>query len=377
MTGTGRLWVGLGSTFGALATALVVGGGFVYTGQLLPASARDRTLDTTATLADDGTVRLPAERRACLEHIGLLLPDGYVRIGGPVEGTCDGDGTVVRTVLAIDEGDPATGVTQPARFDEYIWHGPPSRVGLSFEDVVVPTERGDAPAWLLPGEGDRWAIVVHGRTGTREESLRILPTLVAHGLHTLAITHRNDFAGGPPAADGTGRYGASEWPDLAAAVDWARARGARDIVLVGFSQGGSLIGYLLRERGPDHIAGIVLDSPLLSLPETLVLQARRRNIPGPIVPPILFGTQQVARLQADFDVADVEHVDTFAGSDVPLLLFHGPGDDFVPVGPSDRLAAARTRAMTYERLPTAGHVEGFNADADRYTTAVTRFLEGL
>ena len=375
--GTRRVWVGLGSTMGALATAVVVGGGLVYTGQLLPAVARDRTLDTTATLTEDGTVRLPAERRACLEHVGLLLPDGYIRVGGTVEGTCDGVGTVQRQVLAVDEGDPAIGVTQPARFDEYIWHGVPSRVGLPFEDVVVPTERGDAPAWLLPGAGERWAIVVHGRTGTREESLRILPTLAGQGLPTLVITHRNDFAGGPSAADGTGRYGRTEWPDLAAAVDWALARGARDVVLVGFSQGGSLIGYLLRERGPDHIAGVVLDSPLLSLPETLVMQARRRNIPGAIVAPILFGTQQVARLRADFEVADVDHVDTFADSEVPVLLFHGPGDDFVPVGPSDRLAAARATGLTYERLPTAGHVEGYNADAARYTAAVDRFLGGL
>ena len=371
-----RLAKGFVGAAGAVLAALVVGGGWVYAGQLLPAPSRDRTLELTATVTSNGTVILPPERRACLHTFGLLLDGAFLRYGGEVDGACDGEGTVEREVLTVTEGDPVLDEPQSARFDEYIWLGDPGVRDVDHVDVVVPTERGDAEAWFVPGTGDTWVILVHGRSATREEALRVLPTVVDSGMPTLVITYRNDFAGGPDGTDGTGRFGQAEWPDLSSAIGYAQAEGAQRVVLMGFSQGGSLIGYHLREMGSDGIAGVILDSPLLDLPETLVLQAERRGIAGPLIPPILFGTQQIARLRTGFNVADVTHVDTFAALDVPTLLLHGPSDDFVPVGPSDRLAEARPDVV-YERFDTAGHVEGFNAEPERYTTAIHDFLASL
>lgn len=366
---------------GAALGATSVGGGVLYAGQLLPAPRRDRTLDIVVTVTPDDEVVLPPLPAACLGVNGLLLADGFLRYGGPVEGRCGGTGTVTRQVLAL-EGEVARGVPQPARFDTYVHRGDPGAVGLAHDEVDIATPLGPAPAWLVPPRRDvapspRWAVVVHGRSATREEGLRILPTLAAAGLTSLVITHRNDFAGGPASPDGTCRYGQAEWPDLAAAVGHAADAGAQDVVLVGFSQGGSLIGYLLRERGPASIAGIVLDAPLLSLPATLVAQARLRTIPGPLVGPVLGGTRSVARLRHGFDVDDVDHVDAFAASDVPLLVLHGEADDFVPIGPSRELARRRRERMRLVPVPGAGHVEAYNADPDAYTAAVGDFLARL
>ncbi|CAN5278738.1 alpha/beta hydrolase [soil metagenome] len=381
------VWV-LG-TCGALLGLVVAGGGWVYAGQLLPAPARDRTLDVTATVTPRGTVLLPRERRACLERFGLLLPDDvFLVYSGPVvAGTCSDDpaatGTVERTIEEVVRGEPQPDLTVPARFDEYVFEAAdPSVLDLDFTDVDIPLadDLGVAPAWLIEGERPDTVFMVHGRSGTRAEALRLLPTIADAGYRVIVITYRNDMAGGPDTDDLVGRFGQTEWQDLRSAFSLAREQGAQRIALVGYSQGGSVISYFLRNADEEELAvlaGVVLDSPLLSLGSTLVQQARLRDIPGPLIPPILFGTRQVARLRSGFGIGDVEHIDTLAELEVPLLLLHGDADDFVPVDPSDELVARRQQAgldTTFERIEGAGHVEGWNTDEARYTGAVADFL---
>jgi uncharacterized protein len=377
----GRVAAGLLGAAGTVVALVVGGGGWVYAGQLLPAPARDRTLDLTATLTAEGTVLLPPDRRACLERFGLLLPDdAYVVYAGPVvRGRCADPGDVVeRQVVAVLSGDPPTGVALPARFDEYADRRTPADAGVEVAEVAVPLGDGlgSAPAWRVEGSDD-WVVVVHGRSGTRAEALRILPTLVEGGRSALVITHRNDRAGGPLTGDAVGRFGQAEWRDLADAVGWARQQGARRIVLVGFSQGASLIAYLLREAGADGVDGVILDSPLLSLGTTLRQQARLRDIPEPLIPPILLGTSLVARARAGLDVGDVEHVDHLAATTVPMLLLHGPADDFVPPGPTEALARRRPARLVLEQIPGAGHTDGWNTDRTRYEAAVRTFLDDV
>lgn len=377
------LWL-LG-TAGALLGLVIGGGGWVYAGQLLPAPTRDRALDQTATVTERGTVLLPPDRRACLQRFGLLLEGGaFLIYSGPVvAGGCTGDPdsrmVVERMIEQVVTGEPPVQQTIAARFDEYVVGADPGDVGLAFTEVDVPLrdDLGTAPAWVVEGASPDTVIFVHGRSGTRAESLRLLPAVVEAGYTAMAITHRNDMAGGPTTDDAVGRFGQQEWADLAAAVEVARERGAERIALVGYSQGASVISYLLRNEPPPDLAGVVLDSPLLDLGDTLVQQARLRDIPDPLIPPILLGTRLVADLRAGFDVADVHHVDALVEVEVPLLLIHGEADDFVPVGPTDELAGrreSRGRPTTFVRPEGVGHVEGWNADPDGYTAAVTDFL---
>lgn len=58
---------------GLVLAVTAVGGGIVYAGQLLPAPARDRTLDVWATVTGRGTVLLPPDRRAYLNQ-GCTTP---------------------------------------------------------------------------------------------------------------------------------------------------------------------------------------------------------------------------------------------------------------------------------------------------------------
>jgi hypothetical protein len=57
-----------------------------------------------------------------------------------------------------------------------------------------------------------------------------------------------------------------------------------------------------------------------------------------------------------------------------MLLIHSVDDEFVPVGPSERLAAARPDLVTMERWDTARHTKEWNVDPDRWERSVAAFV---
>ena len=269
----------------------------------------------------------------------------------------------------------------------------PAAVGLRFADVSVPGPLGDYPAWLVPtgqhpagqnrpgqnpaepnpAEPDTWVVTVHGRGGDRRESLRVLPTLHRLGHPVLVISYRND-AGAPPGPDGLYHLGDTEWADLAAAVRYARTRGARQVVLYGWSMGAAVIAaYLDRATPPLPVVAMVWDSPLVDWRATLRQQAALRRLP-----PVLTRTaMQVTRwrIGIDFDRFDLIHSPPRLRP--PTLLLHGAADTAVPPGPSRALAATARRlgwSLHYVEVPGAEHTATWNVDPPAYESAVAQFL---
>lgn len=371
-----RTAITLGILVVLLALLVVFGGGWCYSDQLLPAPAYEPEIPDVDALFAGGQVTLPAGPNTCLERIGVRVTgEVYLQLDQPVADCPDG-GAVTRPFTAVI-GTPTEGAGQQIATDAYYWPGDPATAGLEFEDVSVPGPIGALPSWHLPGEDPTWVVAVHGRGGGRGEGLRLAAIVSPLGHPVLIPSIRGD--GVAPAPDeGVGRFGAAEWEDVEAAVAWARERGAADVVLAGFSQGGSAVAFFLeRSAQAEGVAGAILDAPLLDLPATLTLQAQERDIPDALIPPILLGTGIVARLRAGVSVAAVDHVARAGELGVPILLFHGEEDDSVPLGSSERLADALPEAVTFVLVADAGHVRSWNADPEGYAAAVTAFLEGL
>jgi uncharacterized protein len=293
---------------------------------------------------------------------------GYARLGPDIRHTADG---VVRELIPFpDVPPPGT----RARADHYAMPTDPSRIsGIEAEDVTFDTDLGATPATYFPGTSDRWVIFAHGHRGTRVAGFRLLAALAPLGYHGLAISYRNDV--GAP-ADPTGRFGLglSEADDLAAAVRYARDKGAKDVVLVGYSMGGAVVGHYLRVHGRDGVRGVVYDSPVLSWAETLSHQARNRRVPAPLIAQTVAAIQ--ARTRLDVDALDQLH--HAARLDVPILLIHGTADLSVPVTTSDKLAALRPDLVVdYLRPEGVGHGLAWNVDPERYVGTLTAFLASL
>jgi pimeloyl-ACP methyl ester carboxylesterase len=59
---------------------------------------------------------------------------------------------------------------------------------------------------------------------------------------------------------------------------------------------------------------------------------------------------------------------------VPVLVLHSDDDEFVPSGPSRRLAQARPDLVTLVSSRHARHTKEWNVDPAAWDTAVARFL---
>src|SRR5699024_4408841 len=166
---------------------------------------------------------------------------------------------------------------------------PQTAHGLATDEVTVESAVGHMPAWLVrpseehgstAGNEDTWAILIHGHGSARGEALRVIPLLHRLGLTSLAITYRNDV-GAPASADRMHHLGSAEWEDTEAAIDFARAHGARRIVLMGWSMGGGIaLRTSVRSAHREHIAALVLDSPAVDWQDILIYHATALKAPA-------------------------------------------------------------------------------------------------
>ena len=227
------------------------------------------------------------------------------------------------------------------------------------------------PAWRVGGAAPTWAIVVHGINGDPEEGLRLLPALSGAGLTSLLITYREDL-GAPPSPDGLHHMGLTEWRDLEAAARYALSHGARDLVLIGYSMGGSLVTQFMQHSAlAPRVSGLVLDAPALNWKKILSFHSSEMGLPGAAAIPVEWAIG--ARIDADWDDLDaLRHTEMLQ---LPILLFHGTEDDVVPISTSDELAADLPRWVTYFRAPRAGHTEAWNVAPKLYEARLTSFLE--
>jgi alpha-beta hydrolase superfamily lysophospholipase len=262
-----------------------------------------------------------------------------------------------------------------SRIKRHTFEGDPWRAfGLAFEEIGVPTPLGPMPAWLTPatpgGSARPWAVVVHGRGGTRAGMLRLVPALHDLGITSLVISYRND-PGAPRGPDGLFHLGDTEWLDLEAAVHEARSRGAGDIIAFGDSMGGAIVMQFL-ERSPlsGAVKAVVLDSPVLDWAPVLAHAGRQLRLP----PIVLSLAKLVVALRTGLRWERLNQLSRAAELSVPVLIVHGDADETVPVVTSAAYAAARPDLVTYLPVPGAGHVEGWTSDRDGYGEALRTFV---
>lgn len=365
-------WIVVLLTPVVLAAGALGGVGRHYSSQLLGVSHAADPYDLRVRAVSPSAVTLPLTDDSGRPGVfGLAWAGGAAVLGrvvggGPDPGKRNGI-AVRREVLAGAR--PPVGV--PARLVTAVWESDP-RIArdLAFRTVEVPGPLGPMPAWHLAGSEGTWVVMVHGRSGTRQEGLRILPTLHRLGLPVLDLSYRNDL-GGPRGPDGFYHLGDTEWRDVEAGVRYAVGNGAGHVVLYGWSMGGAIVeAFLSRSPYADRISRVVLDAPVLDWRATLDLQAANHELPGFLTAV----AERVVTWRIGIDWDDFDLDDSPDRIRIPTLLFHGTDDDTVPIGPARRLAQARPRLITYRELPRAGHTQAWNVDPPAYEAAVDRFL---
>lgn len=265
--------------------------------------------------------------------------------------------------------------------DSYAFPDDPGDVGLDFEDVRYLSPLGPIGGWLVPAEGETWAIHVHGWTANRREALRMMPVLNRKGYPSLAINYRND-AGSPEDPSGRYRFGLTEWEDVEAAVGYALENGAGSVLMIGYSTGAAhILSFLERSDLASRVGGLVLEAPNLILAETIRHGSRETKIPALGINAtqllIEFG-MWIADLRWGIDWERTNYVQRAENIiSVPTLVFHGTSDHRVPISISRQLVSRVPDLVRLEEIPAAGHVMSWNANPERYEKLVEGFLSGL
>ncbi len=379
------LSVGAGVVGGAALGGAVSMGTATYFAHRIITPEHEKKDDVTILAVDDDSVTLRATPDTTSPgRYGLWLDKGagHARVGRILATEGSGRGaTVVRELLGVDEGELAPG---PARWNKYFYCGTPgTALGLPYEDVLVTSDVGDLPTWRVPPVADTdtgdWAILVHGRSAMREETLRALPVLHRLGFTSLVPMYRNDI-GAPPSADGRYSLGLSEWRDVDAAMRYALAHGARRLVLLGWSMGGAIVLQALNRSDVAHrVHRVVLDGPVIDWGSVLAHQADLHFIPRPI-DHLARGLlrSKVSRLLLQIsepvDVAATNWLDRADELSHRMFIIHSATDDTVPFGPSQDLARRRPGLVHTFVWPNARHCQEWNTNPSLWEDLVASFL---
>ncbi|MCD0443385.1 alpha/beta hydrolase [Glycomyces sp. A-F 0318] len=353
-----------------LALGALGGAGWYFSGEVIDVDHSASDYDVTVEAVDGTTVTLPRGKHTEKPGTwGLSWDGGQAIVGDIVE---SGEDTVTRALDRVIYGDLAAGTR--VRVDTYAYRDDPSAaLGLEYTTVDIPTELGDMPAWRLPGDEATWVVTVHGRNASPAETLRGIEVYQDLGYPVLAVTYRND-EGAPDAPNGKHSLGEYESDDVLAAIDYALANGAEDVILHGWSMGGAIAATAARKiEDPALIRGIVLDSPVMDWNSTLDMQAEDRNV----IAPITWAAKRIVEWRADLDLDGLDQRNFTDEFDMPMLLFVDTADETVDhtatLDFAEGLPADRTTVVT----TASGHTAAWNEDPAAYAAALEAYLSGL
>ena len=240
-------------------------------------------------------------------------------------------------------------------FPEKLLEITPKEVGLSFEDLYLPTADGvRINAWYVPYPDAKVALLwFHGNAGNlghRVEQLRYLHREVR--INVLMIDYREyGRSEGQVSEEGT-------YQDALAAYDYLAKRPDLDptrIVSYGQSLGAAVAVELAIQR---ELYGLILEAPFTSI------QAMAK-VHYPWFP---IGSLLSIRYDSLSKISKVS---------VPLLILHGDRDEIVPYEHGKKLYDAANAPKQFYTIQGAGHNDTYIVGGEGYFRVMGDFIGGL
>lgn len=256
----------------------------------------------------------------------------------------------------------------------------PVQGAFELEEVSYASPLGEMDAWYLPAEGPTWVIHIHGLGTSPAEAEPLFAPLQGAGYPQLSITYRND-PGQPADPSGYHQYGATEWEDVAGAVDYAVDNGAHNIVLSGFSTGGAHAMSFLSRQPQEVVIGMLMDAPNVDFGRTVDYAASQRDLPVlplPVPPTLTASAKFITSLRIGINWKLLDYIaDADETIRQPVLIHHGTSDLRVPLETSLDLQATNPDLIQLITVEGAGHVESYDVDRQGYVDSVLAFLADL
>ncbi|OPA75551.1 alpha/beta hydrolase [Paenibacillus selenitireducens] len=217
---------------------------------------------------------------------------------------------------------------------------------LQYETVAFPAldHSTNLDGWYIPAANSKKTIVFsHGYGANREELWVPMYDLAqfAHRLNYNVVMFDYGFASTTHKLAATG--GAIESQQLLGAVDYAKQRGAKEVVVWGFSMGaGTALQAALKT---DDINAMILDSTFLLEPDTLYHNISQhiqlpRDVSLPILRslfPVINGTSLKQIPYEEVKQHDYK---------MPIFFIHGTNDEKAPYPIAEHLASNQSNAAS-------------------------------
>ena len=250
-----------------------------------------------------------------------------------------------------------------------------SEDGYRLRGVIFRAGSGEAGSGSGTGASDpdahRWAILLHGYTGSKEMMYSYALHYVQRGYDVLAPDFRCQ---GESEGDYIG-LGATDSRDLLGWINLIRERDPEArVVLHGLSMGASAALILSgMEEVPDCVRAIISDCAF-----TDAYSMFREKIGSWFhLPefPVVDSARLMIRLRAGYDLKETSPLGAVARSRIPTLFIHGEEDRMIPVTMCHELydcAACPKEIMVVEG---AGHAQAAEKDPGEYFRRTDAFLE--
>ncbi|MBQ3229714.1 MAG: alpha/beta hydrolase [Clostridia bacterium] len=170
-------------------------------------------------------------------------------------------------------------------------------------------------------------------------------------------------------------FGIKERFDCLCWIDYAIKRFGSDvrIILSGVSMGAATVLMAAGEVLPENVIGIIADCPYSSPLDIIEKVGGDMGLPKKAAG--LFSLIG-ARLFGGFNLRESSAVEAVKKTDLPILIFHGEDDNFVPCEMSRRIAKAG-KTVRLETFPEAAHALSFIKDEPRYRALLAEFLSNF
>ena len=167
-------------------------------------------------------------------------------------------------------------------------------------------------------------------------------------------------------------FGVKESADVPVWVAAVTARFGEDrpIVLAGVSMGATTVMLAAGKPLPSNVVGVLADCGYTTAPAIIKKVIRQMHLPAePLYPLVRLG----ALLYGGFDPNEADCPKALANATLPIIIFHGETDDFVPCEMSRENFAACAAPKRLVTTPDAGHGLCYPADEEGYVAAVREF----
>lgn len=143
--------------------------------------------------------------------------------------------------------------------------------------------------------------------------------------------------------------------------------------LTGISMGAATVLMAAGEPLPANVKSVLADCPYSS-PRAIIQKVMRdMRIPVPLLYPFV---RLGARVFGHFRLEETSPVEAVKRATLPIILYHGEGDTFVPCDMSREIySACRSEKKKLITVPKAPHGMAYSQDKEQYLQTLKDFIE--